>query len=517
MIIIKKINERLFKITSDTSMEMLPVITLLTVIKTEKNRRTSYEFEKSYNFYSMINPTDIILNMGFFELVKWNLERMGAPLDIDDRLTELIRLDLTTKWYDVLSNEKFADNDGIPQYSYLYQLLNKNMGMGQYPTGSGKSEMELAIVDSFQERFPKGNVLIIAPTNLIKSNFIERAGKWDITCKSQDGTKTYKLSDKFNSDSRINVMNPTGYLNSKDGKSKEDTEIKRWLKEVACTVIDETHHASANTWTKFCNVYLINSYFFYSFSATPDVEGHITPYHTPDISHWSIKLTETVSVTGIVQSMMKATSTEKKLTFEYLSGCWSGLKTRLDEVREKYGDDKEAADAAAKALIEYNSSLDETFTHSGFLSDLCQFIKLRPERLFYFLVHKLETGHIMRESMSNAIGYDHSVIFIESSGITPNMGSIEDMKKFVSDMRNTNQPVRMIMSSTSGIEGMDVGDINSVILGTGKNAKMTLQQVGRSRDKDTLIVHISDYGNPIILSQTRKRKEFIYKEYKQKG
>ena len=513
MIYFNIINERVINISADESLELLIIMQYLTVRRKEKSfsryKATEY-VENIYKYYSQVNDKQLIIQRGTFDLVTYLLDTYDIKYIVDENITKFERIEVLPKWYEILTNSKFNDTNNIYQYQYLYQLLSYNIGIGKFPTGYGKTELQIAIVDSYQNRFQDGNVLIIAPTDLIKENFVERFSKWGVLSKTIDNSEEVSISKNIDVNRRINLINPTGLLSTSAYKNKEE-KLMNWLANVRCCVIDECHKCKSTTWTKFCINQLKNCKYLYSFSATPDATDHITPYFTNDISKWGDNIMNVVGITGITRVEVFGTNINKNITFDFINGKWSNLAASIASVKRSHMSEA-AKQSTITELLSYMTALDSTLMDDNFISELHKFLLKHRNRTFYMLLHKIETAGFLRHMLCELLDDEYSVILIDSSGVTPrDIGSVTNLKDRLKD--DLHNRTKLIISTTAGAEGMDIGHINGVITVIGKNAKLTLQTIGRSRDKDTLVVFVNDYGNPVLLKHNNEKKKFIRQEY----
>lgn len=75
--------------------------------------------------------------------------------------------------------------------------------------------------------------------------------------------------------------------------------------------------------------------------------------------------------------------------------------------------------------------------------------------------------------------------------------------------------VTVLISTSVGFEGIDLPALGGVIPLTGTNHRMVVQPAGRSARGDVLrVVLVYDRNNPILLSQSKKRREKIEQVYK---
>ncbi len=74
------------------------------------------------------------------------------------------------------------------------------------------------------------------------------------------------------------------------------------------------------------------------------------------------------------------------------------------------------------------------------------------------------------------------------------------------------RPRRFLISTR--FEGLDLPGLDAIIPLVGTNHRMVIQPVGRSaRNKDVLIILVTDSNNRITVTQTKKRRDRIEKEY----
>lgn len=509
MIEIYKLNERKVLFSTNNILELSSVINLLTIKRDETvysygGRRSTQTV--SYKYYDMYELGKMIVNMGYLDLILYMFYISKAQYKLMFEYSKCFRINIDNRWVEILSNPKYSDINGVTQYAYLYQLLGFNFGICKMPTGKGKTELQIAIVESYINSLD-GNVAIITPTNIIKENFIERIKQWGV--KYNNGEDFNISHNRLDLNNRINIINPTGLLGSNLYKNK-DKELFNWLSNVRCAVIDECHHTSSSTWNRFALNHLDKCKYLYAFSATPDTEVNLTPYYTDSVRNWSLNLMEMVGVTGIVRAEMKGEVIEKSIQISKICGKWSSVKDDLHKINKM--DNRSLSASLTAKVLNYNYSLDTTLLNPDFVRSLYQYLMRHQNRTFYMLIHKIETGQYIRNELLQYFDDYLSVIMIDASGIMPNdFKDITDLKTYLNN--DVNRRTKLILSSTAGSEGMDISNINGVISAVGKNARLTLQTVGRSRATDTLIVLVDDYNNPILLKHNNIKLKHIKKEY----
>lgn len=508
MIKIKKDIMWTVAVTAEKFEDLRPIMHLMTKHYELINYKSKRVVPTSEKFFTMKNLNQINVKRGMLEPLIYMMDYLNIQYELDESLTTHTPIQLTYKWYEKLINPEFSV-DGKTQYEHITPLLSYNCGLAKIATGVGKTELQLAIADSYQFMSQK-NVVIIVPNSVIFNEFVTRSQKHEVTVgrtglgysyetehynsSHNDGQGSVGIGTWVDPTRRINIINATGFMRSKVTKNEY---VQKWLANVGLLLIDECHHLSSDSWISATNL-MGNIDYCYGFSATPDKHEHTTPRSVKSLDEYHIDLCKIVSIVGITKTEIKGHHTKKKVRMETLTGDWS----IFDE--DEYGDypDKGNHNKALSALIESKS----------FAKDAAEYI-LSRDKIFFIPVHTLDSGERLRQNLTQYLGED-SVIFYNAQYITPVSDKYPDLQGVKDFINKKDTPVRVLISSTAGLEGLDIGAISGVIPIYAKNPRTTLQTLGRARDEDIIVTLVYDKNNPIVISQSRKKQVIIKEEFK---
>lgn len=470
------------RISSNGFLSMAPLLKILIIMEMEMNRMTGARFPVTTKLFEKDGESIIIWN-GLLEYIL-NYLIMRDYKTIFPKGTDFLYrkpLTINERFSELLSNPNYAVN-GITQLSYLKSGLdNHGNGFFKFVTGYGKTELQIAMTESFLETH-EGNVLIFAPTAVIVANFIERFAKYGI-----------KIPKDMDTSSRINVINPTGICARKAYKSGEYDE---YFKNVTMILADEAHHFGAFSWVAIVNK-CCNVQYLYGFSGTPNLYST----HSPKIgecmemdiipANWGSQLSLVLQMTGLIKVDVSGKRLETKdIIIHNIQGHFASIP--VNDIQK------------------YNLALDHTFTNHLFTRALGAYInKYMVNRTGFFLIHKCETGMKLRENLITLCSFkEDEILYLESGTIIPHFPSLEDAKEHIDSGK-----VKLLIATTVAMEGFDTKGISTCFLASGRNVRFSLQVLGRSRAKDSVCVFFYDKGNPVLMSQSRAKTKTVYDEF----
>lgn len=488
--------------------DLRPIMHLMTKHYELINYKSKRVTPASEKFFTMKNLNQINIKRGMLEPLISMMNFLNIKYTLDESLTSHTPIQLTYKWYEKLINPDFSV-DNKTQYEHLLPLLSYNCGLAKIATGVGKTELQLSIADSYQYMSHK-NIVIIVPNSVIFNEFVTRSQKHEVFVsrtalgysyetehyknEHNDGVASVGIGTWVDPTRRINIINATGFMRSNVTKNEY---VQKWLSNVGLLLIDECHHLSSDSWLAATQL-MGNIDYCYGFSATPDKHEHTTPTTVKSLDEWHIDLCKIVSIVGTTKTEIKGHHTKKKVKMEMLTGEWSEFeKDENDEYPDKGNHNK-----ALSALIESKS----------FAKDASEYI-LSRDKIFFIPVHTLDSGEILRQNLTKHLGED-SVIFYNAQYITPVSDKYPDLQGVKNFINKKDTPVKVLISSTAGLEGLDIGAISGVIPIYAKNPRTTLQTLGRARDEDIIVTLVYDKNNPIVNSQSRKKQVIIKEEFK---
>ena len=137
-------------------------------------------------------------------------------------------------------------------------------------------------------------------------------------------------------------------------------------------------------------------------------------------------------------------------------------------------------------------------------------LDLHSDRCFFIPVHKRETSYNLYTKL---IELGISGVFWTSEGLSidGDYVKVENELLHLKELMKS-KPPRFLMSTR--FEGIDLAGLNGIIPLAGTNYRLVVQTTGRSaRMEDVLVALIYDLGNPIALSQAKKRRDQILVNY----
>lgn len=412
----------------------------------------------------------ILIDAGFIDYLASFLSKLssqGIQLNLDLCLPKLDPIIISPKWKDILSGLNYEY-----QIKCVDKLILSYGGIAELFTSAGKTEMMLAIMDCF-----KGQSIILVPNSKAGiPNIVNRAKQYEIT-----------VPDKIDIDSKINVINAVGFLNSNLAK---DSKILKYLSEIEMVVVDECHHLSSISHRIFFNI-LDNIKRSYAFSATPDTDK------------------------GLLYSVTETKLTQLESDQTRIIGLSGSVKTKIENPIQA---------TLVKVFCNTGNSLTncknwfealDLFVTDVKLAQMIKHLLINkfPDVKFYIPVFKKETGI---ELYHNLVKQGISCVFWSSGTILPKKIKKKKKKELdcISDFMN-NSDCRVLISTTIAFEIVNIKSLGGIIPLHGENYRMTTQPIGRaSRNREVIIVLFYDESNRLVLSQMKKRRINIEKTYK---
>ncbi|QIG77196.1 ATP-dependent RNA-DNA and DNA-DNA helicase protein [Rhizobium phage RHph_TM39] len=330
--------------------------------------------------------------------------------------------------------------------------------------------MQLSIAECFTEQYP-GNVLILAPDNAIKDEIYLRSKRWEVDVGDRDWSK------------RINVINPVGFMRSKALSS----ESREWHSDVKMVLTDESHHLTAESWHKIFGLicHLDRSY---GFSASVDVgEGQIMLPGSTTLKSLGPRNMKIVGLSGSLK-------VRRRLP----------VPVSVLRVYHRVADPTKCRDQDGW-MIAY----DQTITQMKFAADMLNTM-VETDRIFFVPIYKKESGFQLYKNLislgSSSIFWTSDELHVNGEKVTTD-NPLAYVKEF---MRKT--PARTLISTR--FEGIDIPNLDGIVPLTGTSHRMTIQPVGRSaRNQDVLVILMYDKNNPIVMYQSKIRRNRIENEY----
>lgn len=361
---------------------------------------------------------------------------------------------LADRWRGILRPE---------QVEGLEKLLRNPGGIFKAYTGFGKTEVQLALVESYLQT-GRGKVLVLVPTKSIAEEWKLRAEKYGI------------------SSSGFSVVIPQGEMI----RAKSGGGIWGELSEYRLVLADEMHHLSSRSWSLLVAA-LPHLEASFGFSATPDTQG-------PGISdplqgfpqRWSYDWALRVGACGPVR-------------VNFLPKGKKRLHLKMVEIPSIPGARYEKYLEAAEALA----------THPKLLLYLLHFLREEEDRFVFWPLLTIRSGYRIASSLESKGFRDFAFWYSESiESPKGNYRSLEDLKRAAKDGE-----IRLLLATSLAYEGVDFSEADTVLLTHGKNWRMTLQPLGRARKEEVLAIFPVDRNNGFMLSQLSYRIRVLKEEY----
>lgn len=366
------------------------------------------------------------------------------------------------------------------QWEGFVNMCKQPRGVVQLPTGSGKSEYIIAVIDSVNE---PGNRLVVVPFNSIKAELAMRFKKRGII-----------VPEDFDPKAQVNIINAPGYKNSSNWKNPE---CIKWMNNVVITAIDECENISESLGA-LLQTQLTNSKYIYGFSASADkVDG------------------KELSVSVEDKNMNKFSS----YAYSVLSNVGMGIsytkprkKMDLHIIKAKFGEPKKVSKfVKVQQFLQFANAEKAVIEHPTF--KLCLKMACEKKRKVLFMpVRTVKMGEYVRK-VTEKLGYNavlwHSGHFKSD---TPGIKDYESLKRAC----EVDEKIDVIIATKVAFLGIDIKTISDVLLVMGTMYNMLVQPIGRAFRYDypsTWLLQDMSNKNPLYNNCHFKRLKIIKETY----
>lgn len=418
---------------------------------------------------------------GFYDqLIKFLILKGFNPITEDPSIkTKGEVITINEKWKNILDSD-YRVIEGKNQYQYLTEMLKFNRACGQFYTSYGKTELILATVESYLEANPDKNAVVFVPDNTIKNELIERSNKWDLSVKP--GYHSFK--------SRFQLINPIGIMKNTALKNGKE-EIINFLNNVGLVFIDEVHHLCASTYTEFLEIYLRSYTFIYGISGTLDPEEGKVPSFKSDPSDSNWKMNTVIGFLGLPRVHVKNPT---PLLISYLRVKGTKVPDKIKHF--------------------YQKAIKIFFNSPALYTKISAFLLMHKDRRMFLPIIEVKQGKSIVDKMTSVLG-EKTCVLVSAKGTYP------DVTQWgytgVKDYMKNCPEFRLVVGTTAIYEGFDSDMINTVLLGVGKNQRMTVQPTGRGVRSDDIPMVLLPWDlsgtNPIVNKQTQTKFKKLKEEY----
>lgn len=376
--------------------------------------------------------------------------------------------------------------DGITLREYQVEAIKaafqSKRGLLSLPTGSGKSEIMIAISKILQEG--SGNILVCVPTATLLHQTYDRMVERGIPAEN---ISKYGDGNKIDISKRIVISTvSTAY------RRLPDEEFSNWYKDLKCIILDEAQHGACRTWYTLidavCPEYIIGV------SAEPF-------YGDDDHVVRDLVLRGTVGPV-LYRVPLNYLIDKGYLSKPYMIAIDSQYKGNLYRVMDWH-------------TVNKSGIINNKLRNQAICDIACTLIDMSKNPLI--LVQQINHGKTLAELVSSK-GYRVAIltgglkvsIYVDGREVD----TYKDSDNQVKD--DFQKGVYDVLIGTSVLdEGADIPALSSVILAGGSKSKLRLiQRIGRGLrkkegDNTTFIIDFQDRFSIVLHSHHKKRKQLF--------
>jgi len=406
--------------------------------------------------------TELICHRGYFAyliLFLYDLKRKhGIKYNTD--IVYKGEIKLSPKWAGILRDY---------QVEAFEKITKLKGGIVQLQTGSGKTEIFTAIIDSYLESYPQQCALITVPKNAIMDEVLARFER-------------YNLSGYFEGDSpKARVLNPMGY-----GRSGmyHDKAMDKWLARVGIVISDECHHIVANSYNKLYNK-CVNAEYSYGFSATASTKRLDD---TSRFRGFPYEAQVRIGLTGPAAVFKFAKDMGKELDYVAVHGNFGKPEKR---------DGKDYA------------KIVHTLCHRpAFLNAVKTIVNMWGNKVIYIPIPFIQAG----ESIYNYLSAHNIAAIHWTGGYLCQPKELDTLDKIKSAIDSGEY--RVLISTSTSNEGVDISGLTAALLVCGRDHKNIVQSAGRAgRRGIPTVINMYNEESPILLNQAKQRNTWIRLNY----
>lgn len=414
------------------------------------------------HFYDELDDNKIVYYRGLHTSIMTFIAGLmihGIVSSVDSDVNVYANIQLTDKWKDILRTYQLED---------ILKILTYKGALAQLPTAYGKTELLLAITESFKT---DANILIMCPSNEIKTEIKSRAEMYEIA-----------ISDDYDSDCRIWVINPKGMCSTT--LYKEGTHDK-WLSNVELCITDECHTMPAASWLR---VLTRMRRLTHSYGVSATISPNIEMPTIDTLTHCDVDVLTIVSYCGPVVVDKTPIDLDKSLIVKSV------------EIDLSINDDPEDAVKAYKSMT----------TSPQYFEVMSWAISNHPEYIYFIPVSTRRAGELIYEHLT-AQGYP-GIMWNAGQILPDHLTSQLDIKQEFID-----KSPRYLIATSLAFQGINIPEITGAILSFGRSPRGVLQPLGRAGRTLAgipMAINVIDTSNTTMKSQGHSRRRLIRSSYK---
>lgn len=362
------------------------------------------------------------------------------------------------------------------QREALSELVKYKRGILSIYTGWGKTELASVFIQNIINN-ADGNILVLGAKNMIVDELQSRF-------KSQG----FYQPSYFDSESRVNVLNPNGFCASSLFSSGA---ANSWLSNVRFVLMDEVDRISDSAMTLLDYVERMGCEYFYGMSATADKEK-----------------ARQVPATNLLMSVMNYSLINVVAKFSHSVVHIKPTRFIIDLVNVPMGRaDLSYLDGIADESNHYDLvyGFTTTLSYMSFLRYVMK--KCKPFiPIIYTSVIRVWLDHFKEKRIIVLSGEGY--LYYEDGELVDDL-SIEDLKFLVKS-----GDFDAVFTTVTGFSAIDVPELTDVVLLSGTAASSVIQYIGRVSRKSEFKIWYATYDNVVpIYSRNLSAQLDLVKSY----
>lgn len=469
---------------------LMKTVKVTTVVKTYGNKKYYKKLKTLVNLYKENEENGSVLTS--LGVLKY-LEKI-ACLKVECEFLDGVECySWSTDDYEIpegIKNSSKFEVDG-KRRDYFYEAISACLGnvcgLVRLPTGSGKTEIELTLAYNLKKVFGRG--IILVPTRLLVSQFLEKARSYGISASSYSDYRNLLKSDSAENlpeDSNILISTPMVIFN--DICSNFCPRGIKWV------ITDESHHMKADTWLGVL-LNLPELRRVYGFSATPlrSIFKNVNFLALGYENSLCVLASGPLIYSKDPKSLEGFVSLPKLIEIEY--------RWKNKDIVNLLERDGTVTNNYSRILEVCSFNEDRINFIKSILEVLCKF-----NRNSILFTDRKALGYNL---LSKCLHIPVSVWY--SDDIRTSENEVKDETWIRSNFGTDS--CRAIIASSHATEGLDIkNQIDCVILIDGEGDVKTIQRVGRATrlsSKDPVVINLVDIGVGVLKKHSEKRSDLV--------